>query len=242
MPLKVLLLQARNRADPAQAEELRSFADKTGLSEEQIVPHDLLSGPPTLSRIRNHDALMIGGSGDYYVSKGNLPDFQNLLEVLGEVAGIGHPTFASCFGFQCLVQALGGEIVFDPDNAEVGTRELTLTEEGRRDPLTSELPDPFLAQLGRKDRAATLPEGVLGLASSTCCTYQALRILDKPIWASQFHPELDYEENLRRFEQYMEGYAQHMSAEERRLTIAGFRPSSPEVPDLLRRFLLLVFG
>ena len=51
---------------------------------------------------------MVGGSGDYYVSKANLPHFEETLEVLQAVVSVGHPTFASCFGFQLMVRALGG--------------------------------------------------------------------------------------------------------------------------------------
>ncbi len=242
MPPKVLLLQTREPGDPAKAQEVRSFAVKADLPEEQFVSYDLLTGPPSLSEVRAHDALMIGGSGEYYVSRGNLPGFAGLLELLGEVVDVGHPTFGSCFGFQCMVTALGGEIIHDPENTEVGTYELTLTEDGQRDSLLGELPTTFLAQMGRKDRAARLPDGVLHLASSALCPFQALRIPDQPIWASQFHPELDRRENRRRFEQYMKDYSPYMSAEAREKALKSFQESSPEVLDLLQRFIRLVFG
>lgn len=242
MPLKVLLLQTREPGDPAKAQEVRSFAAKADLAEEQIVSYDLLTGPPSLSEVRAHDALMIGGSGEYYVSHGNLPGFAGLLELLGEVVDVGHPTFGSCFGFQCMVTALGGEIIHDPENTEVGTYELTLTKDGQQDSLLGELPTTFLAQMGRKDRAARLPDGVLHLASSARCPFQALRIPDQPIWAAQFHPELDRHENRRRFEQYMKDYAPYMSPEARQEALESFQESSPEVLGLLRRFLRLVFG
>ena len=96
--------------------------------------------------------------------------------------------------------------------------------------------------MGRKDRAARLPDGVLHLASSARCPFQALRIPDQPIWAAQFHPELDRHENRRRFEQYMKDYAPYMSPEARQEALESFQESSPEVLGLLRRFLRLVFG
>ena len=137
-----------------------------GIGEENVIPFDLLSGVPTLSDVRKCDVLMIGGSGDYYVSKQNLPRFQDVLDLLAEVVAVGHPTFASCFGFQLMVQALGGQIVYDPQQMEVGTYELTLTDEGVNDDLFSYLPDRFFGQLGHKDRADQLPDGFLNLASS----------------------------------------------------------------------------
>jgi GMP synthase (glutamine-hydrolysing) len=140
-----------------------------------------------------------------------------------------------------MVQALGGEIVHDPANTEVGTYELSLTEEGEIDPLLGHLPRSFHAQMGRKDRAERLPDGVANLASSDRAPYQALRIPGKPIWASQFHPELNRAENKLRFEQYLEGYSSHLTPEEQREALSGFLESSPEVHSLLERFLEIVF-
>ncbi len=241
MALRILLLQAREDDDPMREEEILSFAEKSGLAPEAFVQHDLLGGPPELAEIQRHDALMVGGSGDYYVSKGNLPRFDELLAVLAEVARAGHPTFASCFGFQLLTVALGGEIVHDPGTTEVGTYELRLTAAGREDPLLGILPESFLAQLGRKDRAARLPDGVPNLAASDRCPYQAFRLPGQPVWATQFHPELDADTNRRRFLRYLEGYAMHMSPEERRAALRRYH-ESPDAARLLPRFLELVFG
>ncbi|MFQ5399271.1 MAG: type 1 glutamine amidotransferase [Anaerolineae bacterium] len=240
MNIKFLLLQARHADDTARLEERQSFAELTGVSFENVIPHDLLSSAPTLAQVRRYDALMVGGSGEYYVSKANLPRFPAVLELLAEVAAVGHPLFASCFGFQLLVKALGGEIVYDPDGIEVGTFELALTDDGRADELFSTLPDRFRAQLGRKDRASRLPPGVLHLASSRFAPYQALRVPGQPIWATQFHPELTKEENLKRFRRYLDGYASTMSPEELQETLDRF-DHSPEANELLRRFVKIVF-
>jgi GMP synthase (glutamine-hydrolysing) len=240
MPPRVLLLQARNHDDAARLEERSSFADKAGLDIEAIVPYDLLSGTPTLREALGYDALMVGGSGDYYVSKGNLPGFTHILELLQELVAHGHPTFASCFGFQLMVKALGGEIVYDPDGMEVGTYDLTLTQAGDKDELLGTLPRQFRAQLGRKDRAAQLPPGCVNLAYSERSPFQAMRIPGKPIWATQFHPELSREENWLRFQRYQAGYATVMSEEERQAAASRFR-GSPETEALIPRFLELVF-
>jgi len=237
----VLLLQARYPEDPAKKEELDSFTKKLRLPPAQVMTYDLLEGPPSLEQVLNHDAVMMGGSGEFYVSKGNLPGFQELLDLLKTVAEIGHPMFASCFGFQCLVEALGGEIVHDPKNTEVGTYEIDLTNTGRDDPLLGSLPDSFPAQLGRKDRARRLPEGVPNLALSEASPYQAFRLPGKPVWAFQFHPELNRDENRLRFDRYMDGYAVHMSPVERQEAVERFK-ESPETETLLRRFLEVVFG
>ena len=221
------------------AHEHRCFVGQTGLPVGNLVVHDLCAGPPSLANVRGYDALMVGGSGDYYVSDGNLPHFESFLGLLREVVAAGHPTFASCFGYQSIVEALGGEILKDVSNTEVGTYVLTLTNDGRADELFGLLPDRFNAQLGRKDRAVRHPDGIPNLASSEACPFQALRIRGAPIWATQFHPELDRATNADRYLHYLEGYAAHMSDEDKSNALDRFR-DSPETSGLLRRFVELV--
>ena len=241
MAIRILLLQAREKDDPVREEERCSFAYKAEIDPEQVETHDLLTGPPSPASLRRFDALMIGGSGDFYVSDDSLPEIEDNLEFLRDIAAEGFPMFASCFGFQMLVRALGGEIVYGPDTTEVGTFDIELTEEGRKDELTSVLPPLFPAQLGHKDRASRLPPGVTHLASSRLNRFQAFRIPGEPIWATQFHPELDQKTNLQRFERYLEGYAAVMSDDEQKAALERFR-ESPETARLLPRFLSLVFG
>lgn len=239
--LQILLLQARVADDPAKTEELHSFAKRCGLKPSQIVSHDLLQGPPSLAAARQFDALMVGGAGDYYVSKRDLPFHDELVDFLGDLVQIGHPMFASCFGFQYMVLALGGEIVYDPENMEVGTFELTLSDAGREDPLFGHLPSSFLAQMGHKDRAADHIDGIPTLTFSERAPVQAIRIPDQPMWATQFHPELDREANLGRYWRYLDGYVATMSEQERESALDSFR-HCPATLDLLKRFLDLVFG
>jgi GMP synthase (glutamine-hydrolysing) len=241
MNIRILLLQARRESDSARFDEHRSFARQASLAEERIIPYDLLKNTPTIEEIRRYDALMIGGSGEYYVSKGNLPGYEKVLDTLRAVVEHGHPTFASCFGFQLLVAALAGEISYDEQNMEVGTYELTLTKSGQEDELFGRLPRNFLAQLGHKDRVEVVPPSVLNLAINANSPSQSIRVPGKPIWATQFHPELSAGENRRRFRQYIDGYASLLSAEEIEATLAGFR-ESPETDTLVPGFLELVFS
>ena len=239
MTPKLLLLQARRPDDPAKEEERASFAARLHLPIEAIVSHDLLQGPPSLEKVVQYSATLIGGAGEFDVSKRNLPYFDLTLQRLREMVDLGHPMFASCFGFQMLVQALGGNIIFDPESAEVGAFELHLTPEAQQDELFSVLPPVFMAQLGHKERAELLPPGVINLASSERVAYEAFRVPGKPIWATQFHPELTREENLQRFQRYLDIYAKLFTEEEIRQTLANFRPS-PETEKLLPRFLELI--
>ncbi len=117
------------------------------------------------------------------------------------------PTFASCFGFQSIVQAGGGQVVRDPSRAEVGTFEIEVTPEGASDSLFGAVSAGFPAQLGHKDHATRLPAGCIHLAGSERSPFQALRIDGTQIVATQFHPELDRAANLYRYQRYRDAYA-----------------------------------
>jgi len=238
--LKIALLQARHDDDPMRDHEFRCFIDQTQLEDHQFVPHNLVE-PLAWSSLNQYDALMVGGSGQFYVSKKNLPNHEAVLDLMREVATRGKPTFAACFGYQLIVEALGGKIIHDPDNTEVGTFELQLTEAGAEDPLFGQLPEVFLAQQGHKDQALCLPEGVENLASSERAVNQGFRIDSLPIWGAQFHPELTRETNIDRYNAYVESYAPDLSEAERDVERAKFGESK-EAGQLLRRFLELVFG
>jgi GMP synthase (glutamine-hydrolysing) len=237
--IRVLLLQARVPGDPMKEHELRCFATRLGVPISRLLAHDLLEGPPPLRTVREHDALVIGGSGDYYVSRGDLPHLERTLDLLREVVEIGHPTFGSCFGYHLLVRALGGVVIHDPALSEVGTFELVLTEAGRADPLFSTLPVRFEAQLGHKDRATSHPEGIPNLASSERSPFQALRVPGKPIWATQFHPELDHEASTDRYRTYLAAYGGGRTDADD--AFLRFRPT-PDASDLLHRFVRLVLA
>ena len=70
--------------------------------------------------------------------------------------------------------------------------DITLTEEGRKDPLLEGLPEVFRAFVGHKESCMELPPGAVLLASSKRCPHHMFRIR-KNIYGTQFHPELDFE-------------------------------------------------
>jgi GMP synthase (glutamine-hydrolysing) len=67
---------------------------------------------------------------------------------------------------------------------------VSLTEEGRRDPLLEGLPERFGAFVGHKEACRTLPPDAVLLASSATCPVQMFRVR-RNVYATQFHPELD---------------------------------------------------
>lgn len=201
-----LLLQARLPDDAMAAHEHGCFARTLGVPRSRVRCHDLLSGPPTDDHLEAADLLLVGGSGSFSV----LDDLDWLKAFLGFLDDVavarGLPMFASCFGFQALVLAGGGQVVHDLERSEVGTFEIRLTEAGRADPLLGRCGPAFNAQLGHKDRAIRLPQGVVNLAGSERAPLQAFRVPGTPILATQFHPELDRAANVHRYAAYLAIY------------------------------------
>lgn len=238
--LHFTLLQARNQGDPAREAEISCFAERLGLPPGRMRPVDVLRDPLDPGLYADTDVVLVGGAGEYSVLD-DLPPIRRFVTFVAETAERGFPMFASCFGFQALVLGLGGEVIADPAHAEVGSYDLRLTAEGAADPLFGALPSPFVAQLGHKDRASRIPPDLRVLAESDRAPFQAARFVGAPVYATQFHPELTWLDNRRRFEHYMPTYGKLFGPEAARRQLDSHRPS-PESNALLLRFAEMIAG
>lgn len=230
------LLQARLPDDVVRVEEHQSFANRLGVPLDRVVPHNLIVDHGSLEEIvAGFDAVLVGGSGSYSVLDAD-PWIHRYIELLGEVADSRTPMFASCFGFQGLVLALGGRVEPEEARSEVGTYRISRTEEAANDPVFSTLPAAFDAQQGHKDSAIELPSNVVHLARSERCEYQALRVKGAMIYATQFHPELTGSDNQARFMRYYDMYKKVFDEERASEILHGHR-ESPESNALLSYFV-----
>jgi len=233
-----LLMQARNPGDPGRAHEQQCFEETLGVPAGSIRSWDLLSGTPQPEDLEQADMLLVGGSGDYSVLD-DLPFVTGFIDFLGDVLIPSKiPTFASCFGFQALVLAAGGELVRDPERAEVGTFPISVSEAGRADALLGSLFPSFKAQLGHKDRVETMPSGLTSLAASERAPCQALHVEGSYIYGTQFHPELSREANIYRFNLYRERYKG--SAADSSSEVSDSLEPTPHASALLPRWVELV--
>ncbi len=116
------------------------------------------------------------------------------------------PVLGVCFGHQLLAHALGGKVERNPRGPEVGTREVLLTDQGRRDPLFSGLPSPLLVQENHEDHVPAPPPGATVLASNAHAPVQAFAAGN--IRAVQFHPEFDAARNRAICRELREGLEQ----------------------------------
>jgi GMP synthase (glutamine-hydrolysing) len=237
--LRYLLLQTRNASDPMRAQEVRCFAGMLDCDILAIDVVDLLGTRVSASKLLEADMLLLGGSG-HYSAAGEGEWLERALDLMREIHRLDRPTFASCWGFQAMARAMGGRCVHDLPNAEIGTIEIELTTAGQEDPLFGALPWRFAAQAGHEDHVTLLPPDAVLLASSARVREQAFRFTGKPIYCTQFHPELDRTAMLERVIAYPE-YVARIA----RVPYDEFVHSCRETREansLLRRFAEMVFG
>lgn len=234
-----LLLQSRDATDPMRAHEIECFASSLGVAPSGLGVVDMLARVPSGDELRSAGAVLMGGSGDYSSLDPHPWIGRMVAYVREQLIPSGVPTFASCFGLQITTLALGGDMMRDPPNREVGSIDLTATPEAASDPLFAPLPPSFVGQAGHTDRAVRLPPGATLLATSAKCPINAFRVEGRPYWACQFHPELDPDAVAKRYMAYMEKYPPADLPPGTPLSEAPFlkklRPS-PHATRLLQRF------
>ena len=221
------------------AQEVRCFARSLPCTLSHIEVFDLLSGAPSTSALKRTDVVLIGGSGEHSVVRGG-PWLPRALETMAELHAKSLPTFASCWGFQAMAQALGGTVITDRDRAEVGTAWVELTHEGEADPVFGPLGKRFRVPIGHEDVVTEIPKSARLLASSDLVENQAFVFVDKPIYATQFHPELNRTDLVARLTKYREylPLTGHKSIKE----FEDNTPETPESESILPRFLREVLG
>jgi GMP synthase (glutamine-hydrolysing) len=156
-----------------------------------------------------------------------------LLSLIGRIVDDDFPFLGCCYGVGTLGSVVGATV--DRSSTEpVGALTVTLTEQGRRDPLFAELPDVFDAYGGHKEGASALPSDLACLAYSADCPVQAFRVGNN-VYATQFHPELDADGIITRIDVYKDyGYFAPETAES--LKSAALQRSIEHPPTILRTF------
>jgi len=232
--VKILLLQIRNQAR-VREEELASFVTYSGLQASQFDVLNVFDQPQfTPDVMRSYDALFVGGASEASVLEPDIYPFVGpSIRLLQHCLAVRLPVFASCFGFQLAVLALGGRIVRDQTGYETGTVSINLTNSAATDPLFHDTPDGFYGVSVHKERAPALPNNCDLLAYTRACPH-AFRVIDKPFWAFQFHPEVDRTTLVERLTIYKKQYTDGNDQLEKVLSNAV---ETPESNQLVRKFV-----
>jgi GMP synthase (glutamine-hydrolysing) len=237
--LPFLLLSIRGE-DHAAEDEYAAFMrfaglDSTGMHRIRLTHEPL--GPIDLA---DWSGIILGG-GPYNVS--DMPESKSetqqcvesdLFALIERIVDEDYPFLGCCYGVGTVGTVVGA--VIDRSYPEpVGGMTITVTDEGRDDPLFAEMPDVFDAYGGHREAATTLPTDAVCLATSPQCPVQAFRVGDN-VYATQFHPELDLVGIDTRVDAYKNhGYFAPESADELKAEARQWNVHYP--PTILRRFV-----
>jgi GMP synthase (glutamine-hydrolysing) len=238
--VKPFLLLATRAEDAAADNEYASFLAYSGLDQHTLVRHRLEHSPLGEVELDAWSGILLGG-GPFNSSdpQDQKTDVQvrveaDLNRLLTQVVATDFPFLGACYGIGTLGTHQGA--VVDRQYAEpVSAIRITLTPEGRRDPLLADLPDSFDAFAGHKEAISKLPEHAVLLAGSAACPVHVFRI-GRNVYATQFHPELDVPGICTRIEVYKHaGYFPPEQADELKAMARRSRVSHP--PAILRAFV-----
>ena len=232
--LKILLLQIRHNPRVCR-EEHKSFCDHSALAAEQVDIFNVFwDGEVTPAILRGYDALFVGGSSAANVL---LPDKYPFLDpcqsLLRTCIKRNFPVFASCFGFQLAILALGGKVENDGPDFEMGSLPIALTEAAGMDMLLKGTPNPFLAITVHRQFSKSVPDGCIELARTDHCCH-AFRIANKLFWAFQFHPEVDKPRMVERLTAYRHTYT---DGDEHLNQVLQQAQDTPDANRLLKTFV-----
>ena len=204
--LKILLLQIRDNQN-VRNEEHQSFANFSKLELHQI---EILNVFDTISfktsLLDKFDALYVGGASEANVLEPDkYPFVKNCIELLRYAAEISKPTFASCFGFQLAVLAFGGVILNKEKGYEIGTVQISLTDKAKSDLVYQGIEDRFPAVSVHRQYASTNHDALDILGYTDQCIH-SFKYKNKPLWAFQFHPEVDRETLVKRLTIFSKHY------------------------------------
>ncbi len=192
---KPFVLLATRAQDVPADEEYALFLRHAGLDESELRRVRLEAGPMPHLELSEYSGIFVGGgpfnASDPVERKSavQLRVEAEFSELLDRVVAADFPFLGACYGIGTLGAHRGATI----DRAfgePISVVEVTLTEQGRADPLLRRLPDAFTAFVGHKEAVSALPADATLLASSPTCPVQMFRV-GANVYATQFHPELD---------------------------------------------------
>lgn len=232
--LRILLMQIRDEPK-TRTEELESFALYCQLEVGQFGILNLFDTPDfDFTTVNDYDALFVGGSSEASVLDPEKYPFVIAAQGMMRYC-IEHkiPVFASCFGHQLAVCALGGEITRDARDFEMGTLPVRLTAAASDDPLYRDTPDGFMAVSVHHERNRIAPDCCEVLAYTDACTH-AFKVKGAPFWTTQFHPEVSKSILVERLTIFKDTYT---DGDDHLQKVLDSAVETPESNGLLKKFV-----
>jgi len=187
---KLMLLKAGEASSSirlAHGDYHRWFAEALQGAPVDWLVFDAHAGQSLPSDAMAFDAMVITGSPLSLVEPSEW--MRRAADYVREAAEKGLAILGVCFGHQLLGFAYGSAVIRNPRGREIGSVEISLTEQGRRDPLFDGMPETFAAQATHEDIVSTAPPESIVLAGNANTANQAMAIGGN-VRGVQFHPEL----------------------------------------------------
>ena len=163
-----------------------AFEDVLTAAGADIHRVELDEGEP-LPSWQNYVAIVAMGGPMSVNDDADLPWLTAEKQAIADAVRAGVPYWGSCLGVQLLAASLGAS-VYPGTQPEVGVLPVTLTDDGRSDPVFAGLPAEFLTLQWHGD-TFDLPDGATLLASSPAYPNQAFRV-GQTAYGVQFHVEV----------------------------------------------------
>lgn len=196
MPRRFLMLTTRTYEAVAVSER-EALLKFTGLSEDELVNVRLERDPFPPIDLNDWDGIVLCGSHFDVSMPEEDKSFQqldiekNLNQLMSDSMERDFPILGICYGLGITTALLGG--VVGPEISEdITAPVMTLTEQGRKDPILAGIPERFNAYVGHHESVIEAPAQLVPLVTGEVAPMQMGRIGNN-IYLTQFHPELDYE-------------------------------------------------
>ncbi|MDO5720531.1 MAG: glutamine amidotransferase [Actinomycetaceae bacterium] len=236
---KFLLIGSRQQEDIAQS-EYEKFLQYTGLGPDQLIRLRLDKEPmPDLVLDDWAGIILCGSPFDSLIPEDEKSDLQKRVEaeifrLLDDVIVADHPFMGVCYGVGTVLAHQGG-LISNKYAEEISAPLLTLTEDGRADPITRGMPPTFHAYVGHKEACEVLPPHATLLATAPSCPVQLFKVGDN-VYGTQFHPELDWPALYMRIIAYAQ--AGYYAVDEQQRIIDNCEATDvSQVHQLLRNFV-----
>jgi GMP synthase (glutamine-hydrolysing) len=133
---------------------------------------------------------------DALVLSGGAPSIGTEVEKLGNcgrfVDELDVPIYGICVGCQYLAVHFGGKAHAGTLGGEFGKTECVIDA---HDGLFKGLPKKFIVWQSHNDEIHDLPAVFTSLAHSEACAHQAIAHKKRPLFGTQFHPEVEHTEH-----------------------------------------------
>lgn len=208
-----LIFQVRSLKEAAD-NEFEALLKYGKLTLDDVVRIDLTKGVFPLINLSDYSGVIVGGSASNVSDPMERKSLMQkeyevyLIRIMQQIIESDFPYLGACYGLGILGLQQNVLVSTEKYAEKAGAATVFLTKEGRKDKLLQGVPEEFRTFLGHKESWQACPIHAKLLISSKDCPVHMVR-MGNNVYATQFHPELDFEGVKIRAELYKNaGYFQ----------------------------------